>query len=215
MEGHGGPVEQTLLAVPEGMFVPVQVPVVTPVPLFARPEVAVRLRVHLSHRFVLFARPCVHHLLRAFAAECRHAKGEVRVLTGFRPLVSSFIALGERLLQLRGVLALLYVVELVRQTLHGLSLYHLRHVLRSESLLAETVLIRHGQAVIHKTRVDLLYTRLVLETFSVALDILWSARLFALEDISLQTVLSTIAAQSDHFASCSDVWNGVYSACFY
>lgn len=184
---HCRPVNQALLSISETVCRLIEAPVVTAVLLLARCEVPMGLDVHLSDGLVVLDVGLrIEDLFDCLTAssEAGHAKLEVACLDGLRPLIVTLEALGQRLSDLRGILGLLDVVELLSHTLQVLCLDHGVDVVGAEGLLAEAALVRDG--VVDHARVDLLNARLVLETLAVTLDVLGGPRPVAFEDVRLQ-----------------------------
>jgi hypothetical protein len=115
--------------------------------------------------------------------------------------------LSKRLSNVRGILCLFDVIELISQTLQVLSLDNLVNMLRAKGLLSKLV---DWDAIANLTRMNLLYTRLVLVTLSVTLDMLWCSRIIiiSLVKIGLDAVLSTFSrSKGDNFTCSADIGN--------
>ena len=175
-----------------------------------------RLNVHLASILILIqADAGRENVLDGFSpgGDARHTELEVSSLHWLGPLVTSFVALGEGLPDVRGVLALLDVVELVSETLQILSSDDLLDVVRAVGLLAEALPLGDRNLVVYHTRVDLLNTRLVLEALSVTLYVLRSPWGLPFGQLRVQAVLSAlVGAQSNDLAGGSYVRHAFQSA---
>lgn len=173
------------------------------------------LNVHLSYVVVFLIWLASKNFLNRFGTRgnALHTELELSCLSRLRPVVAANVALSEGLSHLRCVLALLDIVKLVSETLHVLSLDHIRDVVRVEGLLTEALILWCGDLVVYHTRVNLLDTWLVLETLTVPLNVLRSAGLLFSEEIGLQAVLSALAGtERDIFACSANVWGLLISA---
>jgi hypothetical protein len=188
----------------------VKVPSVTSILLLTRSKVSVSLYVHFTNVFIFnYADSCIQDFFNRFGARCDawHTKLEFPLLSLIGPVISANITLSKRLSNVRGILCLLDVIELISQTLQVLSLDNLVNMLRAKGLLSKLV---DWDAIANLTRMNLLYTRLVLVALSVTLDVLWCSRIviISLVKIGLDTVLSTFCgSKCDNFTCSADIGN--------
>lgn len=87
-------------------------------------------------------------------------------------------------------------------------------MLRSKSLLAKFVAFTNWNIVVDKARMNLLNSRLVLESLPVSLDMLRSSWLVSVVDIAFQAILCSFTSQSNDSSSSPDVRDWILTACF-
>lgn len=212
VDRHCCSVQQALFSISEPVLRGIQVPVIVSVLLLSGGEVAVGLSVHFGNICFLFLVSAngIEHLLCVLTANCGHSESELIRLGLTRPFVTPLITQTQRLLHLGSVLPLLDIVKLISKASHVLGLNNVVDVLRGIGFLAESVVVANIGLVINEAWVNLLNSRLVLETFPVFSDVFGGARgLAVVVKFRLNTSLGALPAQSNYFASRSDIGDWV------
>lgn len=179
MDGHGSAVEHLLLAETETVLAWVEVPVILPLFLLAWVEVAVGSLVHVVELGVVVSWISfrIEDFLGVHQALCVHSEGVGALVVDlfFGPVVTSLVALAERLSDVGSVLAFHDVIELVLHAPHVLGLNHFVHVLRGVGLLTVGVVGWEWQLVIGHTVVSLNQSGLINMRFPKLFEVLGSA----------------------------------------